>query len=448
MALGRYNTVTGGVATAIGSWNTASNYGSVAIGEWASSTGWLSFSLGHCVTASGSESLAFGAYTTASGVYSMTMGYSTTASGQLSSAAGFMTVAQGYNQFVVGRNNIPQGDPNNWVPTDDLFVVGNGLGDPWHSGRTFSNAFVVKKNGDTSVNGNAAISGGATIVGQTTAQGRFYASADATFRGQITAEGPIRITPQGDITMGDFTSGSFTTPQTALAKYANTLYTSAGVTLSSAESANIAAFLSGLDQIVGLDTVVECWTLRSTQNAGSGTTAYGMLGRYNGTIVGNPGRNGDGMAFSGADQINFSANIVNGKTFTLIGVGRNTGIRIIFAGGIGSSFFGISQGTFLGRDDYDQGATLNINGENQNAFYASVVNNGSGVAYQNASALGSFQIGTNVTFRYIAHRDGYGQNSEGTVAFVMALSTPIDAAVVSNINALYKSTIGQGLNLP
>jgi hypothetical protein len=92
-----------------------------------------------------SFSVASAPYATAYGIYSV--------------AAGPETVTEGDYQFVVGINNVPLGiTASGWNPTDPLFIIGNG-GDEWNGGQP-SNAFVVNKNGDTTV-------GGAVVVGGT-----------------------------------------------------------------------------------------------------------------------------------------------------------------------------------------------------------------------------------------------------------------------------------------
>ena len=53
---------------------------------------------------------------------------------------------------------------------------------------------------------------------------------------------------------------------------------------------------------LGLWNSMVCWPLRSSQNAGAGTTAYslGGLGTYNGTLVNGPSCGADGIAFTSA----------------------------------------------------------------------------------------------------------------------------------------------------
>ncbi len=57
-------------------------------------------------------------------------------------------------------------------------------------------------------------------------------------------------------------------------------------------------FVRGIKRL-GLWSSMVCWPLRSTQNAGTGSTAYslGGLGTYNGTLVNGPTWGTDGIAF-------------------------------------------------------------------------------------------------------------------------------------------------------
>ena len=75
---------------------------------------------------------------------------------------------------MIGRLNVSQGNPTTWVPTDDLFVVGNGDADEWVP----SNAFVVHKNGNVRAAGN------------------------------VQSKGGFRTPPMGDLDMGSFTAGT------------------------------------------------------------------------------------------------------------------------------------------------------------------------------------------------------------------------------------------------
>jgi hypothetical protein len=62
-------------------------------------------------------------------------------------------------------------------------------------------------------------------------------------------------------------------------------------------------FAAGVNDL-GLWSNMVCWPLRSTQNAGTGTTAYslGGLGTFNGTLVNGPSWSTDGIVFVAASS--------------------------------------------------------------------------------------------------------------------------------------------------
>jgi hypothetical protein len=166
-------------STASGEYSTAMGWGTAANGE-------SSAAMGAGTTASGDNSTAMGADTTASGDSSTAMGIYTTASGAHSTAMGIHTTANAYGSTVIGGFNVirPENSPSTWVASDDLFVIGNGRDRYDDNGNyitTRSNAFSVKKNGDTTVAGTLTVTKRAT---------------------------KLRVEQQGDIDMGSFTAGS------------------------------------------------------------------------------------------------------------------------------------------------------------------------------------------------------------------------------------------------
>jgi hypothetical protein len=94
---------------------------------------------------------------------------------------------------VVGQWNTPptssygSGNISSWYPTDPLFVIGNGQGsdDP-------SDAMVVLKDGDTTINGNATVQGNATFNGNTAV----FTNGEVIFSGNVGL-----AQTQGDIPM-------------------------------------------------------------------------------------------------------------------------------------------------------------------------------------------------------------------------------------------------------
>ena len=181
VTLGDNSTADAAHAAALGTYSYAHGDYSVAQAFCSAATGNLSSALGAYSIASNTATVALGTYSTASGYSAISMGGGSVASGAYSASIGGNTVADGFFQTVVGIYNLTGGSPNNWVPTEDLFTVGNG----WDNNHR-SNAFSVKKNGD------------ATVSGTLTVPTKIVAS-------NVTVSGALLIQPQGDLPMGDFT---------------------------------------------------------------------------------------------------------------------------------------------------------------------------------------------------------------------------------------------------
>ena len=134
---------------ASGGWDDASigRYSS-ALGVSTTASGDAATALGSGTTASGQESIAMGHSTTASGTYSAAWGSSTTATGSVATAMGVGTTAQSVSSLAIGDYNIIAGSPTVIVPTDPLFVAGNGA-----DAGTRSNALTLLKNGNLTIAG-------------------------------------------------------------------------------------------------------------------------------------------------------------------------------------------------------------------------------------------------------------------------------------------------------
>ena len=83
------------------------------------------------------------------GPFSAAFGLDTEARGNYSSAFGLSTWAFSFGEMSVGRYSVGGGDPNDWIPSDVLFEVGNGA-----SNGSRSNALTVRKNGNIEVDGS------------------------------------------------------------------------------------------------------------------------------------------------------------------------------------------------------------------------------------------------------------------------------------------------------
>ncbi len=134
---------TGAQSHTEGAGTTASGTQSHAEGTGTTASSDQSHAEGSGSKAEGTQSHAEGFGTTASGSCSHAEGYSSKASGDYSHASGLYTEAQGYAQTVIGRFNIPSGNPNNQTDDDELFIIGNGTGDDTQR----SNAHTTSKGG-------------------------------------------------------------------------------------------------------------------------------------------------------------------------------------------------------------------------------------------------------------------------------------------------------------
>ncbi len=154
-ASGYNTTAIGWSSTASGSSTTASGDLSTASGYETTANGYTAFSIGRGTTA-GEQAFAGGYYTTASGQNSFAIGENTAASGNNSVALGKQTTAKSFAETAIGMNNTDYtpnltngwNSTNGFNATDRLFVIGNGT----DQGNK-SDAMVVLKNGNTTING-------------------------------------------------------------------------------------------------------------------------------------------------------------------------------------------------------------------------------------------------------------------------------------------------------
>lgn len=122
-------------AYSIGSYSVAENRDNVASaseshaeGVYTKAIGLRSHAEGMNTVAIGSESHAEGRYTEARGGTSHAEGNYSVARGEASHASGSHTIANAENQTVIGKYNIPLGDPT-VVNTGVPFIIGNGSSD-------------------------------------------------------------------------------------------------------------------------------------------------------------------------------------------------------------------------------------------------------------------------------------------------------------------------------
>lgn len=148
VAMGRNARAHHNFAIAMGNSSRASGFSSVAIGDFNIASGARSVALGDDNNAIGAGAVALGSGTRAEGEISLSSGWATTANGKYSTTLGYRTEANAFASLVIGRYNVEAGDPENWIDTDPLFVIGNGIS----TSSNEHNAFIVQKNAMTGIN--------------------------------------------------------------------------------------------------------------------------------------------------------------------------------------------------------------------------------------------------------------------------------------------------------
>jgi len=227
--------------------------------------------------------------------------------------------------------------------------------------------------------------------------------------------------------------------------------------------AALSTFVKGVKELGLWDDMV-CWPLRSTQNAGTGTTAYslGGLGTFNGTLVNGPTWGADGVTLDGSDDrldlptiaatastlysvfaetsfASLQGLIVDGKVGVLLGTGGGTSVSAVDSNAANIATFVI-------------GSTLTVNNfASASASFSATSGNTDARLYRNGAfvssgnrTLTSTDTGTRVGARAAFAQWFFG----GTMATSVLFSSVLTDQQCSDFNTLYKQTLGTGLGLP
>jgi len=235
-------------------------------------------------------------------------------------------------------------------------------------------------------------------------------------------------------------------------KDAVSYFSRAGVTNATAKS-QINAFVKGVKNL-GFWSDMVCWPLRSTQNSGTGATAYslGGFGIYNGTLVNSPTWGTDGITFtSGSSQTITVPNITISKTDLIMATcqaATSGNLRVINAVW-GADSNGIWAG-FAGTYFWDVRSTLGINNRQSGGsvptsrIFTHGIASASGSSFfvNGSSILSNAVSSTNANMSSFKINDNGGN---GNIAFAMSSQSITGNA---SLYTLYKTTLGQGLGLP
>ena len=232
----------------------------------------------------------------------------------------------------------------------------------------------------------------------------------------------------------------------------------AGVTDATAKS-QINAFVVGIKDL-GLYNNMVCWPLRSTQNAGTGTTAYslGGLGIYNGTLTNGPTWGTDGITFDGTNDyiVTGAVPITGSNPRSLFAVDNSTPSiltnQILASIGdvdLNNVRWGLLQfTTSLFGWNFNSDSTIGTisTGVFKSTSYGYLTSrNGfiNGISQTLTGATGA--PNTTEGAIYIGSEGGGQWFFNGKISFVALFNS---GASTTNIHSLYKTTLGTGLGLP
>jgi hypothetical protein len=237
---------------------------------------------------------------------------------------------------------------------------------------------------------------------------------------------------------------------------------------------NINAFVVGI-KALGLWNSMVCWPLRSTQNAGTGSTAYslGGLGTYNGTLVNGPTWGTDGVTFVATKYIDIRFGSNRGPTNTTVGVvtksNNSQPIGFPYCGSISTNSIGAESLSILSfnnsgnnflAESYISSVGVRTNAINNtdgvfrwsqaqktSSNIISRLNNSTqstvmagGITYDRLISTGRWQTGS------VQNYTGpFGVGYEGIHSFMFLSENTNDFYLAYT---LYKQTLGQGLGLP
>ena len=241
----------------------------------------------------------------------------------------------------------------------------------------------------------------------------------------------------------------------------------AGVTDATAKG-QINAFVKGVKDL-GLWSSILSWPLRSSQNAGTGTTAYslGGLGTFNGTLTNGPTWGTDGVVLDGVNDCITTAYVApNGAaSFGFVSkiaitptdnyivysidnlTNRKVGMFYSSAAGGRVRFEANLSGTVANRLDLNGTNTLNFAFSQTSHDGTNFYGQGNNETIQSVAGSGTMQgTGASIVFgrRSI---DVAPLNFPGTIAFTYYISSSVNANF-TNLYTLYKTTLGDGLGLP
>ena len=254
---------------------------------------------------------------------------------------------------------------------------------------------------------------------------------------------------------------SNTPSENSLDPDAQAYFTTSGVTDYTAKI-QISDFVKGIKNL-NLWSSMVCWPLRSSQNAGTGTTAYslGGFGTYNGTLVNSPTWNTDGVDFTSSlanyisttfyPSFQYSSAIIISKSDDVVTT---------------KSYFGQVKADWLGMRFRRQNDTVRpqLGGQFINSISLSLLNfNFISVAWDSTTSISVLHNATEVSLTLpaspsigagtvpaynIAKAGDFAEYWDGKISFFAIILTRLTFSQMNSIRTICKTSVGDGLSLP
>jgi hypothetical protein len=230
---------------------------------------------------------------------------------------------------------------------------------------------------------------------------------------------------------------------TAIDADAQSFITTSGAT----DKEGIDQFVKGIKNL-GLWSSMVCWPLRSTQNAGTGTTVYSLGGRgtFNGTLVNGPTWGTNGIDFVGLNR-NMGTSLSFSQPQTIFFVFARASISVvqrIYGPNSELSLIRSSGGSILASAGNSiTVGTITI--DNANLFYTSQIefNEVNSTSSFNRSSKTQINLGTQNNSGFVI-----GSDSAGVRGILTPFAGVFSATSIDLIHDLYLETLGVGLPLP
>ena len=249
---------------------------------------------------------------------------------------------------------------------------------------------------------------------------------------------------------------------------------------------NINLFFRGLKQLGIYSSLVDAWLLPSSQNKGSGSTAYGMKLAYPMTLFNGPtwGSTGLTLTTTSYGSISYAETIPSGTPLTILYCGieaatnrmrTNVSYLTDYYGGLfptpGEYICRINSLGALERIDAsipfiyaNRGTNLSVASPsnagwcpaaNEKFWFAASKNSNTQMYfYKNTATVGSATLGANtenIVFGNTSCPIGNPSNSPdvgGVASFCLLSKTALTPSLNTQLYTLYKQTVGQSLGLP